>query len=105
MREISLRTGYARNTVRAILRTSGLRTPRVRARASRLEAYREYLRLRHAETGLSAVRLLQEIRFQGYAGGIHMVRRFVEQAEGVNKPKGSEQAEGVRASYVNFPIF
>ncbi|MEY4488179.1 MAG: hypothetical protein RIQ79_687 [Verrucomicrobiota bacterium] len=77
VREISRRTGYARNTVRAILRTSGLRTPQVRARASRLEPYHEYLRLRHTETGLSAVRLLDEIRPQGYAGGIHMVRRFV----------------------------
>lgn len=77
VREIARLTGYARNTVRAVLRTEGLRQPKPRRRTSPLDAYQDYLRHRHAETGLSAVRLLQEIRAQGYFGGVHAVRRFV----------------------------
>lgn len=77
MREIARLTGYARNTVRAILRTEGLRQPKPRRRTTALDSYQDYLRRRHAETGLSAVRLLAEIRAQGYPGGVHAVRRFV----------------------------
>ncbi len=77
IREIARRTGFARNTVRAILRTEGLRTPQPRPRASKLEPYWAYLRERHAATGLSAVRLHAEIAAQGYPGSVHLVRRFV----------------------------
>jgi transposase len=77
VREIARLTGYARNTVRAILRTEGLRQPKPRRRTSPLDPYQDYLRRRHAETGLSAVRLLEEVRAQGYPGGVHAVRRFV----------------------------
>lgn len=77
IREIARQTGYARNTVRAILRAESLRAAQKRKRVSILEPYHDYLRERHAATGLSAVRLFAELQAQGYAGGIHLVRRFV----------------------------
>jgi transposase len=77
IREIARQTGYARNTVRAILRTEGLRQPQARRRASLLEPYHAYLRERHAATGLSCVRLHAELQAQGFTGGIHQIRRFV----------------------------
>lgn len=40
IREIARRTGFARNTVRAILRTEGWRAPKPRQRSSKLEPYR-----------------------------------------------------------------
>ena len=88
MREIARQTGYARNTVRAILRTAGLRSSRVRSRPSQLEPYHDYLRARYAETGLSAVRLRAEIHAQGYTGGVHVVRRFVATLASVKKQAG-----------------
>lgn len=77
IREIARRTGYARNTVRAILRTEGLRAAKPRQRASKLEPYRAYLQDRYSQTSLSAVRLHAEITAQGFSGSVHLVRRFV----------------------------
>jgi transposase len=88
IREIARQTGYARNTVRAILRTEGLRQPQSRNHVSILEPYHEYLRQRHARTGLSAVRLLAELQAQGFKGGIHLVRRFVATLASAQKHAG-----------------
>ena len=77
VREIARLSGYARNTVRAILRTEGLRQPKPRHRQTKLDLYKAYLKNRYAQTGLSAVRLLAEIATQGYTGSIHTVRRFI----------------------------
>jgi transposase len=77
VREIARMSGYARNTVRAVLRTEGLRQPKSRNRQTKLDSYKEYLKNRYTQTGLSAVRLLPEITAQGYDGGIHAVRRFI----------------------------
>ena len=76
VRMIARLTGHSRNTVRAILKAGGLRTPQPRQRKTKLDEHREYLRER-AATGLSAVRLLAELQAKGYAGGIHAVRRFL----------------------------
>lgn len=80
VRQIARLTGHARNTVRAILKAEGLRTPKPRQRATKLDAHRDYLRER-AATGLSAVRLLAELQARGYTGGIHAVRRFLADLE------------------------
>ena len=70
-------TGHARNTVRRVLREQTPRPPKKRERASRLDPYKPYLERRYAECALSAVRLLEEIKAMGYAGGIDVVRRFI----------------------------
>lgn len=46
-------------------------------RTSCLTPFKEYLTKRHAEYGLSAVRLLEEIKAMGYGGGIDTIRRFL----------------------------
>jgi transposase len=76
MRQIARLTGHSRNTVRAILKAEGLRAPQPRQRKTKLDAHLDYLRER-AATGLSAVRLLEELQAKGYQGGIHAVRRFL----------------------------
>lgn len=76
VRQIARLTGHARNTVRAILKAEGLRTPQPRHRQTKLDDHRDYLRER-AATGLTAVRLLAELQARGYTGGVHAVRRFL----------------------------
>jgi transposase len=77
IRAIAELTGRARNTVRRALREktpAGFRSPE---RASCLDEFKPYVTRRHAECGLSAVRLLAEIKPMGYAGGVDTLRRFV----------------------------
>lgn len=76
VRMIARLTGHSRNTVRAILRADGLRSPQTRQRKTKLDPHLDYLRER-APTGLSAVRLFDELQAKGYQGGIHAVRRFL----------------------------
>lgn len=76
LRQIARLTGHSRNTVRAILKAEGLRAPQPRHRKTKLDPHLDYLRER-AATGLSAVRLLEELQAKGYQGGIHAVRRFL----------------------------
>lgn len=74
-------TGHARNTVRRILRPPNL-TPRQKCgRKSLLEPFKEHLRERATASGLSAVRLCEELRQLGYTGSIHAVRRYLQQIE------------------------
>jgi transposase len=70
-------TGLARNTVRRVLREQAPHPAKQRARSSQLDPFKPYLERRYAECALSAVRLLEEIRAMGYAGGIDVVRRFI----------------------------
>ena len=78
IRAVVRETGYSRNTVRRMLRASDsppkFKTPR---RSSGVEPFKEYLARRYGEFGLSAPRLLEEIRAQGFTGSIHMIRRFL----------------------------
>jgi transposase len=81
IREIARMTGRSRNTVRRILRQrtpQGFQTPQ---KLSKLDAYKDYLRQRYAECGLSAVRLLDEIRPMGYTGSIIILRRYLRTLE------------------------
>ena len=77
IRAIAEQTGHSRNTIRRILRQ---RTPepfQTPVRASKIEAFKPYLRERFERYGLSAVRLFDEIRAQGYDGSVFPVRRYL----------------------------
>jgi transposase len=98
VRQIARLSGHARNTVRAILRAAAVRTPAKRQRNSTLDPFHEYLRRRHAETGLSAIRLHAEVRAQGFTGSVHTVRRFVATLESARR-----QAQRVTVRYETGP--
>lgn len=80
LRAIARQTGHSRNTIRAILKAEGARTPQPRRRTTKLGPHHDYLRER-APTGLSAVRLLDELKAKGYTGSVHAVRRFLARLE------------------------
>ena len=71
--------GLDRKTVRSFLLMGppGQRCPR-EPPASLLDPYKPYLQARLAQYPLSSVRLLEEIRGQGYTGGYDLVKRFAQ---------------------------
>lgn len=78
IREIARMTGRSRNTVRRILRQKapqGFQTP---DKPSKLDAFKDYLRQRYEQCGLSAVRLAEEIRPMGYGGSVIILRRYLK---------------------------
>jgi len=77
IRQIARLTGNSRNTVRRMLR--GARPPQFQTpeRGSKLDAFKEYVRQRYEACGLSAVRLLEEIRPMGFTGSIDILRRHL----------------------------
>jgi transposase len=77
IKAIARMTERSRNTVRRVLRDAGFTGFRKPQRNSCLDAFKEYLRTRYEECGLSAVRLLPEIQAMGYTGSIATVRRYV----------------------------
>jgi transposase len=77
IRQICRLTGYSRNTVRKVLRES-VPVPKPRKpRVSLLDEYKPYLRKRYLETGLSAVRLLGELKAMGFTGSVDILRRYL----------------------------
>lgn len=77
IRAIARELGISRNTVRATLRREGPPRYRRRPQASKLDPYKDYLRLRLAEfPELSAKRLYAEVRALGYRGGISILKDF-----------------------------
>jgi transposase len=77
LREIAALTGHSRNTIRRVVREkapSAFHTP---PRPSRLDPFKDYLRGRFLEHGLSAVRLFAEVRSMGFTGSEVIVRRFI----------------------------
>jgi transposase len=77
IREITRQSGHSRNTVRRIVREGAPRSFCTPARASKLDAFKDYLRERYAEHGLSGVRLTEEIRKMGFKGSSRIVCRFL----------------------------
>ncbi|MFQ5875052.1 MAG: IS21 family transposase, partial [Dehalococcoidia bacterium] len=76
--EIARRTGHDRKTIRKIRDDPIHPTPQERRkRGSKLDPYKPYLRQRAAVGVLNAVKLLEEVRRQGYCGGITLVRQFL----------------------------
>lgn len=78
IRAIAQMTGLARNTVRGVLRQNAPRPFQKPQRPSCLDAYKPYLLQREQSVRLSAVRLLEEIRPQGYTGSIDVLRRYLK---------------------------
>jgi transposase len=78
IRQIAKQTGLSRNTVRKALRAKAPPVFKTPQRSSKLDPFKDYLRQRHTECGLSAVRLLQELEPMGYSGSIDLLRRFLK---------------------------
>lgn len=77
IRAVAKQTGYSRNTVRRMLRSDGPPVFDRPARQTGIDDYKDYLIQRFTEHGLSAERLLVEIRPQGFTGSVYMIRRFL----------------------------
>ena len=77
IRQICRLTGYSRNTVRKVLRDNVLAQKPRKQRSSLLDEFKPYLRERYLETGLSAVRLFDELKQMEYAGSVDVVRRYL----------------------------
>lgn len=78
IRAVAKHTGYSRNTVRGLLRSNAPPVFDKPARKTGVDDFKDYLTRRFTEHGLSAERLLAEIRAQGFSGSIYMVRRFLK---------------------------
>ena len=86
IRSIMRLTNLSRNTIRRALRQQHAHQPYCSSnRGSKLDQFKPYVERHWAECGLSAVRLLEEIRGMGYDGGVHTVRRFLETVGGNQK--------------------
>lgn len=81
MRAIARLTGHARTTVQRTLHPEMREPPRKRGRKSGLEPFKDYLRERYLTTGLSGVRLSEEIKQMGYRGAVDAVQRFLKQLD------------------------
>lgn len=80
IKEIARQLGISRNTVRATLRRDGPPDYTRRETPSKLDPYKGYLLERLREfPELSAKRLFEEVRAQGYAGGISILKDFTRQ--------------------------
>ena len=77
IRKIARLTGHSRNTIAAKLAQAAPVPFHRPARRSLLDPYKPYLKERFELCGLSAVRLLEEIRPMGYAGSVDVLRRFL----------------------------
>ena len=77
MREIAKLTGHSRNTIRRVIREKVPRAFCTPSRPSKLDPFKDYLRERFLDHGLSAVRLFAEVRAMGFTGSEIIVRRFV----------------------------
>lgn len=78
VRQIARRTGHSRNTIAKIL---GQKTPQPLQKSRRescLDPFTPYLSERWQTYGLSAPRLLEEIRAQGYTGSVNLIQRFLK---------------------------
>jgi transposase len=71
-------TGFSRNTVRRVLRDAGPRDYRSPERVSCLDPFKAYAKERFEACGLSACRMLEEIRPMGYTGSVRTLRRYLE---------------------------
>lgn len=79
LREIARRTGHSRNTIAKLVQQKTPQPFQKRTRRSCLDPYKPYLQERYRAYGLSSVRLLEEIRAQGYSGSLDVVQRYIKQ--------------------------
>lgn len=78
IRQAAKLSGHARNTVRSVIRPAADSSIEKRGRKSKLTDFKEYLRTRYLKTGLSGVRLCEEITKMGFTGSVSAVRRFLQ---------------------------
>ena len=81
MRAIARLTGHARTTVQRALHPEQRQPPLKRGRKSGLEPFKDYLRERSLTTGLSGVRLFEELQGMGYTGAVDAVQRYLKSLE------------------------
>lgn len=84
-REIARRSGLSRNTIAKILQQKTPQPFQVPKRASCLDPYKPYLLVRWQQYALSAPRLLEEIKAQGYTGSVNLVQRFLKTYKDQNR--------------------
>ena len=77
-RQIARQTGHSRNTIAKVLCQPAPKSFAKPARRSILDPYKAYLADRFDKSGLSAKRLWEEVRAQGYAGSADVVERFIK---------------------------
>lgn len=77
IRDIARITGLARNTIRKVLRGQHDLKMKPIPRNSALDPFKPYLKERFDAYGLSAVRLIEEIRPMGFTGSVVTVRRYL----------------------------
>ena len=78
VREIARMLGVSRNSVRKYLRAPEVPTAKPRPpRPSRLDPYKDYVRVRLADGLDNCVVLLRELRARGYDGGISILKDYV----------------------------
>jgi transposase len=77
IRKIANLTGFSRNTVRRVLREKAPQPFQIPERGSKLDPFKDYVAARFLASGLSAVRLFEEIKTQGYSGSVITLRRFI----------------------------
>ena len=87
IREIARQTGHDRNTIWKYLRSGELPRMKSRARPSKLEPFKEHVRVRMAEGLFDCNRLVAELRAPGYVGGKTILKDFVKPLRPLAKPK------------------
>jgi transposase len=81
VRAIARLTGHTRRTVSKVLQEQLPKPFNAPERQSCLDEFKAYVKDRHDDFDLSAVRLLEEIRPMGYTGSLRTLRRHVQQME------------------------
>lgn len=79
-RHIAKLTGHSRATVSRLLKldASEAQTRHYKPRGSQLDPFKDYIKQRYEEYGLSGVRLLAEIQPMGYTGSVDLVQRYLK---------------------------
>lgn len=78
-REIVEELGISRNTVSRRLKSSAINDHPPRNKTPKLDPYRNKIREFIDKSNMSAIRILEEIRKQGYDGGYHAVSTVPKQ--------------------------
>ncbi|MCB0392702.1 MAG: IS21 family transposase [Bdellovibrionales bacterium] len=78
IREISKETGRARNTVRKVLKQKAPEKYKMAKRATKIDPHQEYIKTRYEESGVSAIRMHEEIKQMGYVGSLRSLRRYMQ---------------------------
>jgi len=85
VRNMARITGHTRKTIQKMLREGPPQPLSRPERGSCLDAFKGYVKKRHEDFDLSAVRLLEEIVPMGYMGSLRTLRRYVQDLESPRK--------------------